>query len=112
MASSNTFRVTPEELSGVAGKLVLLAARLDGVGGQFAAGTDPGALSHGDLVDQLHDFLSGWSWGCEQLRDELMDLSTVLKSAAANYSGLDEGLAAAERGGSDPTSGTAALPTY
>lgn len=87
-----TFEVTPGDLHGLAGQLSSLLGELADVAGTLNAGT-AGAAQNGRLEHAIGAFLSDWSSGLGQLREQLAEVAQRLEAAAAAYDGTESEIA-------------------
>lgn len=87
-----TFEVTPGDLHGLAGQLSSLLGELADAAGTLNAGA-AGAAQNARLEHAIHAFLSDWSSGLGQMREQLADVAQRLEAAAVTYEGTETEIA-------------------
>jgi WXG100 family type VII secretion target len=93
--STGLIRVTPDQLSGVAGRLRGGAAGIEGTLAQLAGDVGPlGADWAGPAQVRFLQLWEQWRTSSRQLQQALADIATLMQGAATDYAANEQAVAA------------------
>ena len=95
MVGADGFEVRPDDLRGMGKALVVLSAYLDSTR-SIVDGLSPGQFGDERLGEATRSFVSDWKWQADRIGTALVEASSRLMEAAANYEKVEDAQLRAE----------------